>query len=142
MPNSTNSLDKILALAGRVVRTEAGAKLYGKPIGSPILPDEKSPAAEAAATPSSAKSTPVAPAKPVTDTDAEVKAVKPGSRPVTLERVQSLQAQAKAAIRTGDKAQIKKLKEEFNIALSSYAKGRPTSEVLAELKKSLHVEKK
>lgn len=139
MTNST-SLDRILKLANRVVRTEKGARLYGKPIGSPILPEEDQKPAPKKAPKGAGVSSATAP-----EGRTPFKKVQSGAtatRGVSLERVKSLQAQAKAAIRTGDSAQIKRARAAFNEALAAFAGERPATQVIAELKKSLLPEKK
>lgn len=117
----SSSLDRVLKLSERVVRTEQGVKLYNKPIGTPIL----------AETPTVK---PVQKSKPMDDKDTPVKTDDKESRPVTLERVLSLQAQAKAALRTGDKSQIRQLKQEFDEALAKYSEDKPAAQVISELK--------
>lgn len=136
MKNST-SLERIVDLSNRIVRTEAGSRLYGKPVGSQIIPDTSS---KPGAVPTS-KITPVSPPK-AESKDQKVKSGATPEKEVSLERVKSLQAQAAAAVRTGDESQIKKLTALYHEAVAAYSKERPVSQVIQELKKPLTTKKK
>ena len=91
----------IVELAVRRVRTSEGAKLYGKPIGSPSG-DAADPKQESA-------------------------------RPVTIERLRSLQEQFEAARRVGDAGRMRAIQAEFNMAVIEFRKTRQGVNVLREL---------
>ena len=94
-------VSSIVELAVRRVRTSEGEKLYGKPIGSPIV-DAASPEGEA-------------------------------ERPITIERLRSLQAQFEAAKRVGDAGRMKAIQAEFNKAVVEFRETRQDANVLREM---------
>lgn len=55
------------------------------------------------------------------------------ARPVTLERLKSLQRQLAVAKRTGDTSQLKKSMREFQIALNTYAAKKSVTDVMDDL---------
>lgn len=55
------------------------------------------------------------------------------SRPVTIERLKSLQSQLETARKVGDTSILKKVGREFALALQEYAADRTASEVMTEL---------
>jgi hypothetical protein len=92
----------IVSLAQRRVRTSEGAKLYGKPIGSPI---------GEAGDPDNGES----------------------ERPITIERLRSLQAQFEAAKKVGDAGRMQAIQEDFNVAVAEFRKTRQDANVLREM---------
>ena len=101
MPSKNDDIAGIIALAQRRVRTSEGAKLYGKPIGSPI--------GDAAAPEGGAE------------------------RPITVERLRSLQQQFEAAERVGDAGRMRAIQAEFNEAVAEFRKSRQDANVLREM---------
>ena len=101
MPSKTDDLTSIVELAVRRVRTSEGAKLYGKPIGSPIT-DAADPESGA-------------------------------ERPITIERLRSLQAMFEAAERVGDAGRMRAIQEEFNKSVAEFRKTRQDINVLREM---------
>jgi hypothetical protein len=89
---------------GRRVKTQEGADKYGQAIGSVIEVDG-----------------------PGQD-DADSK------RPITIERLRSLERQLRLAKSSGNTALYKSASEGFGAALHQYAKGRPAAEVIAALR--------
>lgn len=85
----------------RRVRTVEGARLYGKPIGTPIgnAADQK---------------------------DGK-------KRPVTIERLNSLQSQFVAAKRTGNAALMKDIQAEFTAAVKEFQANHQDPELLRKL---------
>jgi hypothetical protein len=88
----------------RRVQTQEGADKYGQSIGSVINVD--GPGAD--------------------DTDSK--------RPITIERLRSLERQLRLAKTSGNTALYKSASEGFGAALHQYAKGRPAAEVIAALR--------
>jgi len=101
IPTEREELSSLVSLAVRRVATDAGARLYGKPIGSPIGGGEEAPEG--------------------------------GARPVTIERLKSLQAQFVEAKRTGNTALMKDIQSEFTNAVKQFREARPGTPVLSEL---------
>lgn len=95
-------LTYLVELAERRVRTLAGSKLYGQPIGSLIGGD--SGAVE-----------------------------KEEKRPITIERLQSLQRQFLAAKRTGNAAAMQDVQVQFTEAFREYTKNHQADGVLSQL---------
>lgn len=95
-------ISAIVALAQRRVRTSEGAKLYGKPIGSPI--GEAGEATEDGP-----------------------------NRPITIERLRSIQGMFEAARKVGDAGRMRAIQKQFNEALVEFRKTRQDANVLREL---------
>lgn len=130
---STSPIENILELARRV-RTQEGARLYGRPIGSLINDDQVVGGANAPQNaPASSRqfalpknATPTGPASKADDESAPTKTV-------TLERLKSIQRLIRQAAKVDDTSQIKKLQREFSEALTIYGKDRPAAQVLNDL---------
>lgn len=55
------------------------------------------------------------------------------ARPVTLERLKSLERQLQVAKKTGDVSQLRKTMRDFQIALNTYAAGKSVTDVMDDL---------
>lgn len=93
--------ESLIALAQRRVRTLEGAKLYGKPIGSPI--GEISDSGDAS------------------------------ERPMTIERLKSLQRQFLAAQKANNTAVMKDIQEAFSKGFREYAEDHAVRDILDDL---------
>lgn len=103
MPSKTDpEIESIVALAVRRVRTSEGARLYGKPIGSPIG-DAKDPEKDGP------------------------------NRPITIERLRSIQDMFEAARNVGDAGRMRAIQKEFTQALAEFRQSRQGINVLREL---------
>lgn len=133
MTSTSSPIENILELARRV-RTQEGARLYGRPIGSLINDDQVVGGANAPQNaPASSRqfalpknATPTGPAAAKDDASAPTKTV-------TLERLKSIQRMIRQAAKVDDTSQIKKLEKEFSEALTIYGKDRPAAQVIADL---------
>lgn len=75
--------------------------------------------------------------QPIGSPISEAMTGKPNARPVTIERLKSLQRQFVAAKKTGNTATMKDIQSEFSLALRKYAADRPTSQVISDLQGEL-----
>lgn len=103
MPSKQSDLHYLIELAQRRVRTQEGARLYGKPIGAVI--------GDVSGDPSDGKR----------------------DRPITIERLRSLQEQFEAAKKMGNAGAMKDLQQQFTLALTEFRKHRQDPLVLREL---------
>lgn len=132
-----DAITRIIELSRRVA-TQQGADLYNKPIGSIIGPDAKL-GPSSSQQPKSAQTTPLPKDAPgrtsgAPDRVGDQQGAAQG-RPVTIERLRSLQRQLRVALKTDNMAGVKSAKKAFNDALTEFSKTRSPEEVIGLLGK-------
>lgn len=127
----SDAITRIVELSRRVA-TQQGADLYNKPIGSIIgpdsdrKPDSPAPVASAApgSTPQNAKGRTTGAPERVGDAGGTDQ-----TRPVTIERIRSLQRQLRNAMKLDNGPAIKMARKAFNEAMTGFVKNRSPEEV-------------
>lgn len=130
---TSDSITRLIELSRRVA-TQKGADLYNKPIGSIIGPDSnRPPGGSSSGAPKAPDTSSMPKNAPARTTGGPEKvngsqSAKP-SRPITLERIRSLQSQLRTAMKVDNTATIKAVRKELGNAVSEFAKNRSPEEV-------------
>lgn len=130
---TSDAITRLIELSRRVA-TQAGADLYNKPIGSIIGPDSsRSPQGASSVAPKAPDTSSMpknAPGRTTGGPD-KVNGVpdKETKRPITLERIRSLQSQLRTAQKVDNTATIKAVRKELGDAITDFTKNRSPAEV-------------
>lgn len=127
---TSDALTRVLALSRRVA-TQQGADLYNKPIGSIIGPDADRPVPGPAAPATSKTNAPKdAPGRTTGAPDrVGEKLGGASSRPMTIERIRSLQRQVRIAMKADNSAGVRAAKRALSEAVTEFTKTRSADEV-------------